>query len=636
VGKKSSEKRDKRIGAEKPPSSPELATPKDSPPSFPSSLLSALISGRALWFSLGLIAVNLVVYASLSHHDFIGFDDPGYVTQNPHVSSGLSRENVLWAFTSGYFANWHPLTWLSHMLDVQIFGMNAGSHHLVSLFLHIGATVLLFGLLHRTTGAVGRSAFVAALFAVHPAHVESVAWVAERKDVLSAVFWMLTICAYVAYIRRPSKNQYALLLVFYALGLMAKPMLVTLPFVLLLLDLWPLGRAAALADLKQFVVEKIPLFLLAAASSMVTFLVQRQAGAVQAVSRLGLDFRIGNALRSYGAYIAEMVWPANLGVFYPYPETQPAGQVLIAMIMLIATTVIVLMCSRQRYLIVGWFWFLGTLVPVIGLVQVGEQAMADRYTYIPYVGLFIILAWGMTDLLNRGRNRAMGLTMAAAIVILACVGVARSQVDYWKDGVSLWQHAVEVTTDNYTAENNLGFALKEAGKLDEAITHLQKSVQIKPNNSLALANLGVALFQRGRNDEAIAQLRKALEYQHDNVLVRTYLGLALVRQGKLDEAISEYNTALGLRSDYAFAQSSLGTALLKAGKTDEGIKHLMDSLKTNPEDAEVHNNLGVALAIEGKTADASVQFSEALRIKPDFADAKRNLALAGQNQEQNR
>lgn len=630
-----SQKKRAKKTAEKPASSAQSATSQDSPPSFPSSLLSALISGRALWFSLGLIVFNLVVYASVSHHDFIRFDDPGYVTENPHVSSGLTRENVLWALTTGYFANWHPLTWMSHMLDVQVFGMNAGPHHLVNLFLHIAGTVLLFGLLHWMTGALGRSAFVAALFAVHPAHVESVAWVAERKDVLSTVFWMLTICAYVAYIQRPGKNRYALMLVFYALGLMSKPMLVTLPFVLLLLDLWPLCRAATLMDLKQVVAEKIPLFVLAGASSMVTFLVQRQAGAVQTVNRLGFDFRVGNALRSYAAYIGEMVWPANLGVFYPYPKTLPAGQVAIALIVLIAITAIVLMYRRQRYLMVGWFWFLGTLVPVIGLVQVGEQSMADRYTYIPYIGLFIMVAWGMKDLLSRWRNRATVLTAAAAIVILACVGIARSQVDYWKDSVSLWQHTVDVTTDNYTGENNLGFDLKQAGKLDEAIAHFQKSIKIKPNYSLALANLGVALFERGRNDEAIVQLREALEHQHGHVLVRTYLGLALAREGKFDEAISEYNTALGLAPDFAFAHSSLGTALLRTGKTDEGIKHLVESLKTNPEVAEVHNNLGAALASQGKTAEAAVQFSEALRIRPDYADAKRNLEIARQNQARN-
>jgi Flp pilus assembly protein TadD len=636
VSKKRVEKRDKRIGTENLASSGSPATPQDSPPILPSSLLNALTAGRALWLSLGLIVVNLVVYASLAHHDFIRFDDPGYVTENPHVSSGLTRANVMWALTTGYFANWHPLTWMSHMLDVQLFGMNAGPHHLVNLLLHIVATVLLFGLLHWTTGSAGRSAFVAALFAVHPAHVESVAWVAERKDVLSAVFWMLTICAYVAYIQRPAKNRYVLMLVFYALGLMSKPMLVTLPFVLLLLDLWPLRRALIPADFKQLVVEKIPLFVLAAASSVVTFLVQRAAGAVQTVSGLGFDFRVANAVRSYGAYIGEMLWPANLGVFYPFPLTLPAGQILIAIMVLIATTVIVLMYRQQRYLIVGWLWFLGTLVPVIGLVQVGDQAMADRYTYIPYIGLFIMVAWGMTDLLSRWQNRAMGLTIAAAITVLVCVGAARSQVEYWMNSVSLWQHTVDVTTDNYRAENNLGFDLKQAGRLDEAIAHLEKSLQIRPTYSLARANLGVTLFEKGRNDEAMANLRKVLEVQPGDVLVRTYLGLALVRQGKLDEAISEYNKALGFAPEFAFAQSSLGTALLRIGKTEEGIKYLTESLKTNPEVAEAHNNLGVALASQGKTEDAAAHFSEAVRIKPDYADARRNLEIARQSNAQNK
>jgi protein O-mannosyl-transferase len=585
----------------------------------PYSTAWSAFSGQARWVCLALIAVNLIVYASVRHHDFVNFDDDDYVTANPVVLRGLTWHGVAWAFTTEHAVNWHPLTWLSHMLDVQLYGLDAGAHHLTNLLFHIGNTLLLFGLLHRMTGALGRSAFVAGLFAVHPLHVESVAWVAERKDVLSTLFWMLTLWAYIEYVKRPdlrqsSRRRYAAVLLFFALGLMAKQMLVTLPLVLLLLDFWPLGRvgigpnpAGGWAPARDgwatagcLVSEKLPLLALAVASSIATFVIHQRGGAVIILSAIPLQLRIENALVSYVVYIGKMLWPAGLAVLYPYPQSLSAWSVAVAFVTLTGISVAVIWAAPRRpYLPVGWFWYLGTLVPVIGLIQVGDQTIADRYTYIPLIGLFIIVAWGAPDLLVRWPLRRVvlpkiALPAAACLVILACAITARGQLEYWEDSTTLWTHTLAVTTRNNIAHNNLGATLADQGKTDEAIAHYSEALRIKSDYADAHNNLGVALAD----------------------------------QGKFDEAIAHYSEALRIKPGYSDAHSNLGIALADQGNLDEAIAQFTEALRINPDSAKAHNNLGVALASQGKLDEAIAQFTEALQVKPDYADARNNLELA--------
>jgi tetratricopeptide (TPR) repeat protein len=560
---------------------------------------------------VALIALNLIVYASVRNHDFVNYDDDDYVTANAIVLQGLTWHGVSWALTTGQAANWHPLTWLSHMLDVELYGLDPGPHHLTNLLFHIANTLLLFGLLNRMTRALGRSAFVAGLFAVHPLHVESVAWVAERKDVLSTLFWMLTLWAYVEYVRRPGLRRYGAVLLFFALGLLAKPILVTLPFVLLLLDFWPLGRTGmapnpaggwALAGdgwttVVRLVREKLPLLALAVASSIVTFVIHRRGGAVITLGAKPLNLRVANALISYVTYIGKMLWPAHLAVFYPYAQSLPVGWVAGAFLVLMGISIAVIRAAPRRpYLLVGWLWYLGTLVPVIGLIQVGDQAMADRYTYIPLIGLFIVVAWGVPELLGRWplRIRRIALPAAAGVVILACAIAARAQAQYWEDSTTLWTHALAVTSRNNIAHNNLGVSLAEQGKLDEAIAHYSEALRIKPDYANAHNNLGAALADRGKPDEAIAH----------------------------------YSEALRIRPDYADAHLNIGVSLAEQGKLDEAIAHFTEALRIKPDSAKAHNDLGVALASQGKLDEAIAHFTEALRIKPDYADAQKNLEFA--------
>jgi len=604
----------------------------------PLSIAKAAFSGRALWVSLALIAANLIVYAPVRHYEFVTWDDPQYIYENPHVSGGMTWRGVSWAFTTGYSFNWHPLTWLSHMVDVQIYGMNAGPHHLTSVLLHIANTVLLFGLLHGMTGALGPSAFVAALFAVHPLHVESVAWVAERKDVLSTLFWMLTLCGYVRYVRQPRLGRYLVVGLLFALGLMAKPMLVTLPFVLLLLDYWPLGRMS-LGDLRatrsigRLVREKLPLLALAIASSIVTFVVQRRGGAVSGLDALPLNRRVPNALVSYFTYIGKMLWPTRLTALYPYPRSLPGWWVAGSILGLIGVSVVVIRAARHHpYLPTGWLWYLGTLVPVIGLVQVGSQSRADRYTYVPLIGLFIMVAWGVPDLLARWPYQRYALPTVAGLVILACTITARSQVQYWENSLVLMGHALEVTTDNFTAHNHMGAALADRGKVDEAIAHYSEALRIKPNFAEAHYSLGNALASQGKLNEAIAHYSEALRIKPGSAEPHNGLGSALADQRRFDEAVAHYHEALRIKPDFAEAHNNLGNSLASQGKVDEAIAHYSEALRIKPDFAEAYDNLGQALASQGRASEAIARYSEALRIMPGFAEAHINLALALANQ----
>jgi Tfp pilus assembly protein PilF len=541
-----------------------------------------------------LLLVTYAVYWQAIGHPFVEFDDGQYVFENERVQAGLTRDGVAWAFTTTFVANWHPLTWLSHMLDCQLYGLNPGGHHLTSILFHIANTALLFLVLKRTTGAQWRSLFVAALFAIHPLHVESVVWVSERKDVLSGFFWMLTLWAYVRYAERPSSlGSYLLVLLCLGLGLMAKPMLVTLPFVLLLLDFWPLGRfrdgrSERLIDwsrARRLILEKLPLFVMAGVSSVATLLIQRASGATTDLEVLPFDLQIGNSLLAYMGYIGKTIWPVGLGVFYPHPrEAVSPLMVMVAAVFLITVCVLVIRTARTHpYLAVGWLWYMGTLVPVIGLVQVGGQSMADRYTYLPLIGLFIIAAWGLPELVERFSHRRVLLSAVATPLLVVFAVLAWFQVTRWKDSVSLFEHTVRVTSDNYRIHYNLGVVLERRGELDDAIMHYSEAIRIRPHYVSANFNLGNALAKQGKLDHAFARLSEAVRLKPDLREARLNLGATLARQGKLDEAIAQYAEILQLHPDFSEARVNLGASLAVQGRREEAIAHFSEVLRVEPD-----------------------------------------------------
>jgi len=625
--------------------------PQRKVPSFRPCVLEFLIC-------LFLIVVIFAVFWQVRTHEFLKYDDQVYVTDNSHVKAGLTLKSVIWAFTTTHAANWHPLTWLSHMLDCQLYGLKPAGHHLTSLLLHILNTLLLFLVLKRMTGALWGSSFVAALFALHPLHVESVAWVAERKDVLSTFFWILTMWTYVRYTKRPRLNRYWLVLLSFALGLMSKPMLVTLPFVLLLVDYWPLGRlqfrplsgphrlntdkSKDTSDQGSFVLrlvlEKAPFFVLAAVSSFLTFFVQRSGGAVASLGLVPLETRVANALVSYVSYIGKMIWPHRLAVFYPYPDMFPAWQVAGAVLLLGCVTLLVILGARRwPYLMVGWLWYLGTLVPVIGLVQVGEQAMADRYTYVPLIGPFIMIAMGVSDILSGWRYRRMVMAISGGLLLSIFMIITWSQVRYWHNAVTLFEHSLEVTANNSLIQYGLGVALDDQGKTQEAIAHYIEALKIKPDNAETHYNLGVALAQQGKSEEAIAHFTEALRIKPDHTNAHNNLGLILAQQGKTQEAIVHYIEALRVDPNDAYVHNNLGLALAQQGRNQEAITHYTEALRIKPDNAEAHNNLGIALVQQGRNQEAIAHFAEALRIAPHDAKAHNNLGIAlvqqGRNQE---
>jgi tetratricopeptide (TPR) repeat protein len=663
------------------PRSTSGETARDTEPLFTASALTK----PAFWLGALLVVVTVFAYAPVRHYGFVALDDQGYVMRNPQVRAGLTWAGMRWAFTTGYAANWHPLTWLSHMLDVQLFGLHAGAHHVVNLCLHLASTLLLWATLRRMTGSLGRSTFVAALFAVHPLHVESVVWIAERKDLLSTLFWMLTLWAYVSYVRAADRTSvrvwYGAVLLFFALGLLAKPMLVTLPFVLLLLDVWPLGRIAfpkttpGVVSLAlraettpgvvfgRLLVEKLPLFALAVASSVATLIAQRQGGAVVALHMVPLGVRVSNALVGYLTYLFRTIWPTRLAVFYPFDRSMPAWQGLAAFLALAALTVLLLRAARRRpYLGVGWLWFLGTLVPVIGLVQVGMQATADRYTYVPLIGIFIVIAWGAPELLARAPARRAVLPIAAAAAIAACTVGTRAQVAVWRDDQALWQHAKDVVPRNFRADSALGGMLNEAGKAHDAVALLREAVRIEPDfadahNNLGMAlvilgeddeaaaelwtalrlnpglgeahnNLGTVLERQGKHAEALSQFTEALRLDPGSAEIRCRMGLTLVNQGKVSDAITLFQEALRLEPGFAEAHSDLGFALMALGRIDEAVSHYTEALRINPDLATAHENLGFVLAGAGKFEQAMPHFTTAVRLAPDSEQAHLYLAMA--------
>ena len=546
---------------------------------------------------LVLVIATLIVYWQLRNHSYVGYDDPYYVTGNSHVQAGLTAANIIWAFTATHASNWHPLTWLSHMLDVQLYGVNPASHHMINVLFHIFNTLLLFFVLRRMTGDIWPSGFVAALFALHPLHVESVAWVAERKDVLSAFFWMLTLWGYTRYSEQAGVYRYLLVLLFFALGLMAKPMVVTLPFVLLLLDYWPLGRFQQAfrggfeGYLKNkppaywLVLEKVPLFILAAASGIVTLQAQQSGGAVGSLVSYPLGVRISNALVSYSRYIGKMIWPEKLAVFYPHPEVLPGWQVIAAGLLIVSIICLgVRWKTRCPWFLVGWLWYLGTLVPVIGLIQVGAQAMADRYTYIPLIGLFIMVAWGMPEVISGWRFKRTAMVVAAGAIVSMLMIKTSIQVGYWQNSVVLFEHALDVTADNYLAHNNLGGVLEKQGRLNEAFRHYSEALRLHPNLSAAHNNIANILIARGKSDEAIHHYSEALRLKPNFALAHNNLGLALFRKGRLEEARVHFSKALQIRPGYHDAHKNLKITSDILRKMDTAVLNLKEALVIIPQD----------------------------------------------------
>jgi tetratricopeptide (TPR) repeat protein len=609
---------------------------------------------------LVLVIVTLAVYWQVRNHSFVNLDDGMYVTDNYHVRAGLSLESVKWALTETEAANWHPLTRLSHMLDVQLFGMDAGAHHMTSLYFHLANTLLLFFVFKRMTGCIWQSGLVAALFALHPLHVESVAWVSERKDVLSTFFWLLTMGGYVRYVERPGKIKFLIPLSFFALGLMAKPMLVTLPFVLLLMDYWPLGRLGgevmpcSVTDgpdrsanphpaslntqpssggqrelILRVVIEKIPFFALSAASCWMTIYAQLGKGAVASLERFPIVIRVTNALVSYVKYIGKTIWPESLAAYYPHPGIGSWWWVLAAGLLLVVISILAVRTIRQwPWFMVGWLWYLGTLVPVIGLLQVGAQAMADRYTYVPLIGLFIITAWGFPELTAGWRHKKKLLAWAGAFLLITLMASSWFQVRHWKNSIALFEHALHVTKNNYFAHDGMGLFLASQGKNDEAIHQYSEALRIRPDFAEAHNHLGNVLKTKGITAEAIDHYKEALRIKPEYADAYCNLGHILAGQGKIADAVKQYTAALKLRPEYPKGHYHLASALMSQGKIDEAIAHYVKALNKRPTDAKIFNQLGIALVKKGKINEAGILFSKAVQIEPHFAKAHYNLGHA--------
>ena len=650
-----------------------------------------------------LILISFIAFGRIMANDFINFDDDIYITGNNYIKSGINTESIKWAFTSSHAANWHPLTWLSHMLDWQLFGANASGHHLVNLLLHIGSAILLFLFLNKTTGSLWPSAFVAAMFALHPLRVESVAWASERKDVLSMFLGMATIYVYALYVENHKLSKYFLCLALFALSLLAKPMLVTLPFLLLLLDYWPLGRwqkalkpqllpvgnkgglvknkakqrktnstkykkiSIPLVDrsktIRSLLVEKLPFIFMAIASSIVTIWAQSNGGAVAYLEQLPFLDRILNAIVSYVQYLIKMFWPVNLVIFYPYRQFLPFWQVFGAASILLGVSIAVIYAIKKvPFLFVGWFWYLGTLVPVIGLMQVGFQSIADRYTYFPSIGIAIILTWGVIYL-SKVKLRKI-IIIPTVIILTALTFLTWQQCGYWKNSNSLFSHVLQATKDNYLAHNNLGLALAAEGKNEEAIAHYLKAIEINPYCK-AHFNLGVALVAQGRIEEAIAAIKLNPNQQEAHFGLSVALvarGKNLVAQGRIEEAITHYLSAIKINSDNADAHCNLADVFVQQNKIDQAIEHFREAVRITPssfaalnnlgvnlekqlkhdeaieyyrravqiepKNPGIYFNLGVALGNKGELKEAANNFRLAIKIKPDYEEARRALNLA--------
>ena len=592
------------------------------------------------WLRLGicisLAVLTWVVFGQLLQYDFINYDDPRYVYENTNITKGLTIGGIAWAFTHIHSMNWHPLTTISHMLDCQLYGLKPGAHHFTNVLLHSIVAILLLLVLQRMTGgpsgtgSIWRSAFVAAVFAIHPLRVESVAWIAERKDVLSGVFFMLTLLTYFRYVRVRSIGHYLAVLFMFALGLMCKPMLVTLPFVLLVLDYWPLKRVRSQRNLLALVVEKLPLVALSVVSSVVTFAAQR--GAVGWTEQLPVLARINNAVVTYAAYMWQMLWPVKLAVFYPHPESRlPLWEIILCLLLLIGITAAAVVLRKSRpYFITGWLWYLGMLVPVIGLVQVGWQGRADRYTYLPQIGLYIAITWGIADVTAAWRWQREILTAGTAIVVGLLSWRASVQASYWRDSETLFTHALAVTSNNDVAENNLGIVFLQKGNLDEAISLLQAAVDLRPENSPAHENLAKALLQKGQVTDALVHYRRLLELQPDNIEVHNIVGTVLIQQGQAREAVEEWQKVLAIQPDNGNAMSNL--AWVFATSPDDSLRDRAKAVQLAEQAMRIS---GGRIPIIFRTLAAAYaengRFSEAIQTAQrgiELANSRGNSGLA--------
>jgi len=576
-----------------------------------------MIAGKAGYKKLrvclvyaGLALATIIAYEPVRHNEFVDFDDNEYVTENARVRGGISRESLISAFTTPHFYMWHPLTSLSHTLDCEAFGLNPLGHHLVSLLFHAANSLLVLMVLKRMTGALWRSAFVAAVFALHPLSVESVAWVSERKNVLSTFFWLLTIAAYIRYAERRSIGRYLWVLLAFCLGVLAKPMVVTLPFVLLLLDFWPLCRLQLSGEAKKtsrkrqpveaareklsgrrLILEKIPLVILAAVLSVITFMIQRSGNIVASLETLPVSVRAANAVVSYVRYIGKMIWPSDLAMYYPY-QSLALGLVMMCVVILAAVTAVAIVMRRRRYPLVGWLWFIGTLIPVIGLVQAGSQAMADRYTYVSGIGIYIIVGWGVAEIAGKWPHRNLALAISSCAVLSALLIATRIQVRYWRDSSSMYEHTLAVTEDNRIAHKLYGDFLEKTGRLKDAIEQYDKAVKISPG------------FESAREK----------------------MGLTLLEMKEFDKAIIVFTDLLRAKPDWPEMHVRLAVAYSQKHELAAAEKHFKEALQARPHWAEVYNGLGKVYSAQGRYELALLNFQEALRLKPDYPDASGNLA----------
>jgi protein O-mannosyl-transferase len=630
---------------------------------------------KNLLVALALALVVLIIYAQVAWFDFINIDDDAYVLENPFVSRGINFTNFKWALVAFHVSNWHPLTWMSHQLDASLFGLSAGGHHVVNVLFHIANSILLFFLIKRLTGAFWKSAIVAAVFAVHPAHVESVAWVAERKDVLSTLFWIATTWIYIRYTENTKeKNFYWLAVALFALGLASKPMLVTLPFTLILLDYWALERFDRwnFKNLLPLFKEKIPFFVLTAASAAVTIWAQGAAGSIQSTELISVADRLQNAALAYAKYFAMLFYPANLGIWYPFDKNFNALAVAAAALFIIAVTAFCIwQINRRKYLFVGWFWFLGTLVPVIGILQVGRQSHADRYTYVPYIGLSIAVVWLAAEIFERFKINEKAVAAVCGIVLLVFSVAAFRQTSYWRNSETLFTRTLAVTSKNYFVENNFCNYLEKKNRLDEAAAQCRAAIENDPTLAVAYNTYGTVLMRQNRAAEAKNNFEKTLELDpnyimaHANLVVlatnqgdidraRQYLSNALaadrsttkffdsarlvdiysniavaaMRQKRFDAAEEFFKKALEITPNNLDFRRNLASALNFQGKSGEAIKTLEEIIRQNPNFPEAYNTLGVIYAEQNRRAEAIAQFQKALQINPNFAPARNNLKRA--------
>ncbi len=576
--------------------------------------------------------ITLALYNPVNHHPFVNYDDWGYVTENSHVRQGLSFDTMSWALTSTDQANWHPLTWISHALDVSLFRMNPAGHHFTSVLLHIVNVVLLFLLMIWATGRLGPSALVAALFAWHPINVETVAWIAERKNALCTFFFLLALWAYGWYVRKPGWKRYLAVFVLFAAALASKPMVITLPFLLLLIDYWPLQRLItgkeqknpSLISWPRLVLEKVPLFVLSAASAIITMRAQRAGGAMRSTELFPFGVRMANAITAYAMYLWKMVWPTHLAPLYPHPgDSIAAWQVALAATLLISMSVLVVLLRARRYLLVGWLWFLGTLVPVIGVVQVGDAAMADRYAYIPLIGIFAMIAFGWADWAESKQIGAWA-GLPAAMALMGLAFMAHRQIDYWQSNRELWAHTLAVTQNNFIAEDNLGGALILEGKEEEAHIHFEAAAEINPRDPMSHGNLGTYYQTHNRMREAIEQYQAAISLTSDAGLVaQTYanLGMAQLALGENDDARKSFDQSMRLNPHLFNSWLGLGLIARKQGKFQEAIDDLTESVNSQPT-ARAYFELGRTYELMGQVSLARAYYDQALKVDPGYTPAR--------------